>query len=140
MVTILSTSYFLLLLNTINTIFDKLIYCRLLGQILVGIAWGTPGAKLLDGDFEHVVLQLWYLGLNLLVYEGGLSTSFAAIRSNAGLSTQVALTGICLPIAFPFNLLGLANANALPAFAAGAALCSTSLGTTFTHSRHQWPG
>ena len=44
----------------------------------------------------------------------------------------VAATGICLPIGLSFSLLRLANATSLQAFAAGAALCSTSLGTTFT--------
>jgi hypothetical protein len=44
----------------------------------------------------------------------------------------VALTGICLPIGISYALQGLAGASAIQAFAAGAALCSTSLGTTFT--------
>ena len=48
------------------------------------------------------------------------------------LSISVATTGIVLPIALSFSFLGLAEASPLQAFAAGAALCSTSLGTTFT--------
>lgn len=44
----------------------------------------------------------------------------------------MALTGICIPIALSFTLAGTANATPLQSFAAGAALCSTSLGTTFT--------
>jgi len=44
----------------------------------------------------------------------------------------VAITGICAPIALSFALQGLVEASPLQAFAAGAALCSTSLGTTFT--------
>ena len=44
----------------------------------------------------------------------------------------VALTGICLPIAFAFCLQTLASTTPLQAFAAGTALCCTSLGTTFT--------
>lgn len=42
------------------------------------------------------------------------------------------MTGICFPIALSFVLVGLMGATPLQAFAAGAALCSTSLGTTFT--------
>lgn len=45
---------------------------------------------------------------------------------------SVAVTGICIPIALSFVLQPLAGAVPLQAFAAGAALCSTSLGTTFT--------
>jgi len=44
----------------------------------------------------------------------------------------VALTGIAVPIGLSYTLQPLLGATALQAFAAGAALCSTSLGTTFT--------
>ncbi|CAI6333939.1 unnamed protein product [Periconia digitata] len=131
-VTILVQSSFLLLLNLINALFDRLLYCGLLGQVLVGIAWGTPGAKWLSIQVEQVVVQLGYIGLILLVYEGGLSTSFPSLKANLPLSSAVALTGIALPIALSYTLQGLLNATPLQAFAAGAALCSTSLGTTFT--------
>lgn len=63
---------------------------------------------------------------------GGLSTSFPSLKANILLSVFVALTGICVPIALSFTLQGIAGASPLQAFAAGAALCSTSLGTTFT--------
>lgn len=63
---------------------------------------------------------------------GGLSTSFQSLKANALLSVAVALTGIGLPIGLSFTLGGTANATPLQSFAAGAALCSTSLGTTFT--------
>lgn len=45
---------------------------------------------------------------------------------------MVALTGIAAPIGLSFVLLGLLPLSPVQAFAAGAALCSTSLGTTFT--------
>jgi Kef-type K+ transport system membrane component KefB len=44
----------------------------------------------------------------------------------------VAFTGIALPICLSYTLQALLDATAVQAFAAGAALCSTSLGTTFT--------
>jgi Kef-type K+ transport system membrane component KefB len=44
----------------------------------------------------------------------------------------IALTGVATPIALSFILMRLAAATPLQAFAAGAALCATSLGTTFT--------
>ena len=44
----------------------------------------------------------------------------------------MALTGITVPISLSFSLQGLVRTTSLQAFAAGAALCSTSLGTTFT--------
>lgn len=69
-VTILIQTSLLLVLNVVNTIFDQLIFCGLLGQVFVGVAWGTPGAKWLGEETEHVIVQLGYLGLILLVYEG----------------------------------------------------------------------
>jgi Kef-type K+ transport system membrane component KefB len=74
-VTILIQSTFLLLLNVVSSILDRLVYCGLLGQVLLGIAWGTPGAKWLSIETEEVIVQLGYLGLILLVYEGTLQTS-----------------------------------------------------------------
>ncbi|KAG9639411.1 Sodium/hydrogen exchanger, partial [Aureobasidium melanogenum] len=131
-VTILIQASFLLILNGINWVLDNVIYCGLVGQILIGVAWGTPGANWLSQEVQDTVMQLGYLGLILIVYEGGLSTSFASLRSNIYLSGLVALIGITLPIGMSYVLMGLLGATPVQAFAAGAALCSTSLGTTFT--------
>jgi hypothetical protein len=68
--TILIITSFLLLLNVGNWALDRLIYVGLLGQVFLGISWGTPGAKWLGVELEGVVVNLGYLGLLLLVYEG----------------------------------------------------------------------
>ncbi len=69
-VTILILSSFLLASNIINFMLDKAVFCGLLGQMLVGIAWGSPGGNLLGPDIENAVVRFGYLGLVLLVYEG----------------------------------------------------------------------
>ncbi|OKL58483.1 hypothetical protein UA08_06036 [Talaromyces atroroseus] len=112
--TILNQAGLLLALNIVNACLDKLLYCGLIGQLFIGILWGTPGAKWIGGEMEKVIQQLGYLGLIMLVYEA------------------VALTGILTPIALSFILKELVAATSLQAFAAGAALSATSLGTTFT--------
>lgn len=82
-VTILVLSSFLLLLNFVNFALDKIVYCGLLGQVFLGVAWGSPGAKWLDSFTEKVIVQLGYLGLLLLVYEGELgSTLMVNCRAN----------------------------------------------------------
>lgn len=68
--TIVILTGFLLLLNIINFGLDRLVYCGLIGQVFLGIAWGTPGAKWLSHEIEVAVVQLGYIGLILLVYEG----------------------------------------------------------------------
>ncbi len=147
-VTIVVLSSFLLLLNIVNYVLDNIIYCGLLGQIVVGVAWTQ--ASFMNPDSESLIVQLGYLGLILLVYEGnpyfrlsdrdylliraigGLSTSFSSLKANLALSIAVAITGIGLPIALSYVLQELVGASPLQAFSAGAALCSTSLATTFT--------
>ncbi|KAJ0160467.1 hypothetical protein CTA2_7896 [Colletotrichum tanaceti] len=129
---IIILSGFLLLLNGVNFALDKLVYCGLVGQVFLGIAWGTPGARWLPQDMEQSIMQLGYLGLILIVFEGGLSTSFRSLKANLLLSIGVAMTGIAVPMGLSFTLSSMVGASPLQAFAAGAALCSTSLGTTFT--------
>lgn len=58
--------------------------------------------------------------------------SIKALKANIFVSIAVALTGILTPIALSFVLKELVSASSLQAFAAGAALSATSLGTTFT--------
>jgi Kef-type K+ transport system membrane component KefB len=66
------------------------------------------------------------------VQPGGLATDIKTLRENLLLSTVVAVTGIGMPICLSFVLQSLIQIDSLQAFGAGAALCSTSLGTTFT--------
>ena len=69
-VTILIQASFLIILNGINWVLDNIIYCCLVGQILIGVAWGTPGSGGLSREVQDTVMQLGYLGLILIVYEG----------------------------------------------------------------------
>lgn len=69
-ISILILSSFLFLLNVVNSLLDKIIYCGLIGQILVGVAWGLPGAGWLSLQVQHTIMQFGYLGLILIVYEG----------------------------------------------------------------------
>ncbi|KAK7998640.1 Sodium/hydrogen exchanger [Apiospora marii] len=129
---ILVLAAFLLALNLVNAVLDRTLYCGLVGQVFVGVAWGTPGAGWLSGAAERAVVQLGYLGLVLVVFEGGAASSLPTMRANLALASGVALTGVAAPMGLSFLLGSLAGAGPLQAFAAGAALCSTSLGTTFT--------
>ncbi|KAF8243273.1 Sodium/hydrogen exchanger, partial [Wilcoxina mikolae CBS 423.85] len=131
-VTILVQSSFILLLNIINHLLDSFTYCGLVGQVLLGVLLGTPLGGLLDRAVEATIVQLGYIGLILLVYEGGLGTSLRPLVSNLFLSIFVALTGICVPVALSFVLRPLTAATYLQCFVSGAALSATSLGTTFT--------
>ncbi|KAG5945003.1 hypothetical protein E4U59_006480 [Claviceps monticola] len=99
--TIMIQSSLLILLNVINFV--------------------LPGLKWLESSVETAIVQLGYLGLLLLVYEGGLSACLKSLRANVWMSMAVAVTGISIPIGLSFVLMRLTNATP-----------STSLGTTFT--------
>ncbi|KAI1788916.1 hypothetical protein LXA43DRAFT_1023199 [Ganoderma leucocontextum] len=122
---------FLYVLNVARVIADHLFYAGLVAQIALGIVYGSPLADILPIAWETTFTALGYLGLILVVFEGGLSTNLPVLLSNLPLSILCAVTGIAAPIALSFALLDAAfNYKPLEAFAAGAALSSTSLGTT----------
>lgn len=98
--TILVQSSFLLVLNLVSVVLDRLVYCGLLGQVLVGIAWGTPGAKWLSSEAELVIVQLGYLGLILLVYEGW---SHPKIHQSTEIAQHSFKTHLHLPIQIHTN-------------------------------------
>lgn len=68
--TILNQTGLLVVLNLVNVCLDRILYCGLIGQLFIGILWGTPGAQWLNRETETVIQQLGYLGLIMLVYEG----------------------------------------------------------------------
>lgn len=69
-VNILIISSFLLLSNAVNYVLDRIVYCGLVGQLLIGIGWGMPGADWLSEGLQQSIVQLGYIGLILIVYEG----------------------------------------------------------------------
>ncbi|KUJ24597.1 Sodium/hydrogen exchanger [Mollisia scopiformis] len=139
--TILSLTSLLILLNVTRYILDRLLYCGIIAEILIGIIWGLPvgGTAWLSAGMQETIQAFGYLGLIGLVYEGGLSTDLDLLHKNAGMSISVATVGLIMPIALSFLLLlfpfssssGTSYPTPLAAFSAGASLCSTSLGTTF---------
>jgi Kef-type K+ transport system membrane component KefB len=120
----------------------------LLGEIAVGIIYGSPLAGILEHVWEETFLTLGYLGLLLIVFEGvlslltsslanrrlircaacsgagGLSTPLDTLFASLPLATAVALTGIGAPILLSLALFSGGFGYPL--------LSSTSLGTTFT--------
>jgi Kef-type K+ transport system membrane component KefB len=67
---LLPLASFLFLLNIITWPFNQLLSCGLLGQILVGILWGSPLFGWLGTETQQTIVDLGYIGLILLVYEG----------------------------------------------------------------------
>ena len=64
---------FLLALHVVAWPLDRFISAGLLGQVAVGVIWG-PLASWIATDTQQAIVQLGYVGLILLVYEGWLPT------------------------------------------------------------------
>ncbi|OCF32066.1 hypothetical protein I316_06222 [Kwoniella heveanensis BCC8398] len=129
---LLILSSWIYLLNLFGWISQHLLSAQLLGQILIGIIFGTPLAGWLEESWQDAFVAVGYVGLLLIVFEGGLSSSFANVVALLPLSMCIAVTGILTPIGLSFILIPLAGFSPLHAFAAGAALSSTSLGTSLS--------
>lgn len=110
----------------------KVIRAGIIGPIAVGIIYGEPLANILHHDWAKTFLYLGYIGLILIIFEGGLSTRIDLLKANFALSVLSAATGVIFPIAFSYMILHLGfGYGAVETFIIGAALSTTSLGTTF---------
>ncbi|OSD01701.1 hypothetical protein PYCCODRAFT_1391118 [Trametes coccinea BRFM310] len=131
LVRLLVCASFFYLLNVVRVIADFCLYGGIVAEIILGIVYGSPVGAILPAEWEATFTTLGYVGLVLLIFEGGLSSNLPMLLSNLPLSTLCALMGIGLPIGFSIALLHAGfGYGILEAFAAGAALSSTSLGTT----------
>ncbi|KAG8942523.1 Hsp70 ATPase ssc1 [Tulasnella sp. 419] len=69
-VDVLILTSFIFILNISRGIFETLIHAGLIGEIAVGIIYGTPLAKLLHSSWETTFRDLGYIGLIIIVLEG----------------------------------------------------------------------
>ncbi|KAI5477045.1 solute:hydrogen antiporter [Pseudohyphozyma bogoriensis] len=122
---------FLYLLQVARTIANHTLGAGLLGEIAVGIVYG-PVAGILPEEWRDTLLVLGYIGLILIVFEGGLDFEPALFLPALPVATLTALIGVLVPLAFTFALFTSPSYAypAIQAFTAGSALASTSLGTT----------
>lgn len=110
----------------------KVIRAGIIGNIAVGIIYGVPLANILEVNWQKTFLALGYIGLILIIFEGGLATRLDLLKKNLVLSNLAAATGVCFPIGLSYLLLYLGYGyGAVETFIIGAALSATSLGTTF---------
>ncbi|KAK4163348.1 Hsp70 ATPase ssc1 [Cladorrhinum sp. PSN259] len=131
-VSILTLISFFLFLAIAEWVADKVLRAGLIGQIIVGLIYGIPVANILALDWQETFLALGYVGLILIIFEGGLTIRLDLLLRNFMLSVVAALLGVLTPIALSFGLLYAGFGHTpLEAFIIGTALCSTSLGTTF---------
>ncbi|KAJ5346716.1 hypothetical protein N7541_009198 [Penicillium brevicompactum] len=108
------------------------IQAGIIGQIVVGIIYGVPLANILQHNWQETFVSLGYVGLILIIFEGGLGARVDLLKQNFTLSMISAATGVLFPIGISYLLLFLGfGYGAVETFIIGASLSATSLGTTF---------
>ncbi|CAE7108162.1 unnamed protein product [Rhizoctonia solani] len=132
--TLLIVGSFLYFLNVIHELFQFLFGAGLVGQLVLGAIYCLPLANILPIDIQTSIGTIGYLGLLLLIVEGGLDARLDVLseRKNLAICILVALAGIGLPIGLSMLALHFGyQYTVLESFVIGAALSVTSLGTTF---------
>lgn len=84
---------------------SKTIKAGIIGNIAVGIIYGRPLADILQTNWQETFLYLGYIGLILIIFEGGLTARMDLLRANFSLSMMGAGTGVIAPIGLSYLLL-----------------------------------
>jgi Kef-type K+ transport system membrane component KefB len=92
----------------------RIIQAGIIGQIAVGIIYGLPLANILEEDWQDTFRVLGYVGLILIIFEGGLSARLDLLKRNFILSLLGAAVGVLFPIAFSYLLLYLGFGYGMP--------------------------
>ncbi|OJJ08297.1 hypothetical protein ASPVEDRAFT_66342 [Aspergillus versicolor CBS 583.65] len=123
---------FFLFLSLAEWLSAKIIRAGIIGHIAVGIIYGKPLADILELEWQETFIALGYVGLILIIFEGGLGARIDLLKQNFVLSMVGAATGVLFPIGLSYLLLYLGfGYGPVETFIIGAALSATSLGTTF---------
>ncbi|KAG9076759.1 Hsp70 ATPase ssc1 [Ceratobasidium sp. UAMH 11750] len=133
-VDLLVVGSFLYFLNLIHGIFQFLFGAGLIGQLVLGAVYAIPLGNILPFDIQTSIGTIGYIGLILLIVEGGLDArlDISSERRNSCICILVALSGIGLPIGLSLLALHFGyRYSVMESFVVGAALSATSLGTTF---------
>ncbi|TKY84700.1 hypothetical protein EX895_006602 [Sporisorium graminicola] len=134
LVVILILASYLLLLTVFYHGFQWLFSAGIIGPLVLGAIYARPLGNILPEEVQSAVLAIGYLGLLLLIVQGGLESRMDILSSpkNLAMAFLVGTTGIIMPIGISMALLPLGfGFGYLESFAVGSALASTSLGTTF---------
>lgn len=152
---LLILSNYFYFLNLFGWAFEWLLSAGLLGQILIGIVWGSPLAEWLHVEWQETFVVVGYVGLLLVVFEGESGRvqkhisrllSSPNFHSNCRRCIDLPLgpdrttppldlhhpERLAYPIALSFLLTPMFSFPLLHSFVAGSALSSTSLGTVLT--------
>ena len=101
---ILTLISFFVNLSISSYLADKIFRAGLIGQIIVGLIYGAPVGNILAPEWQETFLALGYVGLLVIIFEGGLTIRLDLLKENLGLSVVAAVVGVLTPIGLSFGL------------------------------------
>ncbi|KAF9558869.1 hypothetical protein EC968_006851 [Mortierella alpina] len=139
-----------------GTLFDEVVRCRLLGELLIGLLFGNIAVGTLLPADKTILVLAGELGVLGLIFEAGLGTNLSSVFKAGPRAALVATVGTVVPLATGFGFMyGLSHldhiqaldrttgSNSPPpepvteAIASGAALASTSIAIAVTMMKQQ---
>ncbi|KAG0032755.1 hypothetical protein BGZ81_010154 [Podila clonocystis] len=134
-----------------GTIFERLLRCRLLGELLIGLLFGNLGVGTLLPADKTVLVLVGEIGLLALLFEVGLNTDLRKIVQAGPRAAMVAIVGTILPLLTGFGFIYLLlqqhqlpgldpssiGNNVIEALASGASLASTSIACAVSLMKQQ---
>lgn len=91
---LLVLSSWLYLLNVFGYLAQRLLSAGLLGQILIGVIYGTPLAGWLDESWEAAFVAIGYVGLLVVVFEGECGRFVTSLRTIVANAVVIQLTRV----------------------------------------------
>ncbi|KKF95728.1 hypothetical protein CFO_g1937 [Ceratocystis platani] len=123
---------FFFLLSISEWISSKVFKVGPIGQMIVGMLYGVPIGNILTIPMQQVFVGLGYIGLVLIMFEGGLTLNLDSMKGHYRIVIFSGTVALMVPMAVSFGFLyaGL-DYGAVETFIVGAALSATSLSHTF---------
>ncbi|KAF9100165.1 hypothetical protein BGX23_003993 [Mortierella sp. AD031] len=148
---------------SIGTLFEELVRCRLVGELLIGLLFGNLAVGTLLPADKTLLILAGEVGVLGLVFEAGLGTDIRRVMKTGPRAALVAFVGIVVPLATGFGFMyGLAQQShiremdygsresgresgkerdssdvVIEAIASGASLASTSIAIAVTMMKQQ---
>ncbi|KAF9579438.1 hypothetical protein BGW38_004294, partial [Lunasporangiospora selenospora] len=140
-----------------GTLFEELLRCRLVGELLVGLLFGNLSVGTLLPVDKTLIILAGEVGVLGLVFEAGLGTNVYRVLKAGPRAALVAFIGIIVPLVTGFGFIyGISqlkhiqeldskastgprdlSENVIEAVASGASLASTSIAIAVTMMKQQ---
>lgn len=122
---------FILSVYTAGTIMSYIKGPALVAEILIGLLFARGSTGWFPTEFEQAFMSLGYVGLYLMIFDGGVHMDIGMLRKIGARAFLLAVTGCFIPVILIWLVYAYGfDYPFLPSIAAGTALSSTAIGFT----------